>query len=391
MLLPLFLLPYLISTLGKEIYGLTVFAAAIVGYFIVLVGFGFNLSATKEISLHRHNEEKIIEIFSSVMIIKIILLLISFLILSSILYFFEDLSQYQSLYYLSMLVCIGEVMLPIWYFQGIEKMKYITYLNITIRVLAAVLIVIFINSPKDYLLVPIFNGVGVITGSFISIYILLRHEKINFKLQKIETLMVYVKKSYIFFISNLAAIGKDRASIIFIGSFIGMAEVAYYDLAEKIVWAFRSIFVNLNNAFFPYMVKLKNKEKTKKMIKITFMMSVLAYFILIFFSKDMVLLLSDESMLPSVELSPILGLFLILAAVSSSIGHFILIANDLNKEYLQNLLFTVIVYSLLMLILYIFNEITLINIAIVYISSVFFEMIHRIYLCRENKLLDWIF
>jgi len=120
-------------------------------------------------------------------------------------------------------------------------------------------------------------------------------------------------------------------------------------------------------------------------------MSVLAYFILIFFSKDMVLLLSDESMLPSVELSPILGLFLILAAVSSSIGHFILIANDLNKEYLQNLLFTVIVYSLLMLILYIFNEITLINIAIVYISSVFFEMIHRIYLCRENKLLDWIF
>ena len=64
MLIPLLSYPYLIRVLGKETYGIIIFAQAIVGYFVILIGFGFNISATKEISINRDDKKKVSEIVS---------------------------------------------------------------------------------------------------------------------------------------------------------------------------------------------------------------------------------------------------------------------------------------------------------------------------------------
>ena len=82
MILPLLTLPYLVRTLGVENFGLVNFALSIIMYFHILVSFGFELSATREVSIHRENLDKVSEIFSAVMMIKTIFMFISLLILS---------------------------------------------------------------------------------------------------------------------------------------------------------------------------------------------------------------------------------------------------------------------------------------------------------------------
>ena len=58
-LFPLLTYPYLLRVIGLELYGVIVFAQAIITYISLVINFGFNMSSAKEVAVHRSDREEL--------------------------------------------------------------------------------------------------------------------------------------------------------------------------------------------------------------------------------------------------------------------------------------------------------------------------------------------
>lgn len=311
-LIPLVTYPYLIRVLGKETYGLVIYAQVIVTYLQILVDFGFDTSATKDVSINRDNKQKLNEIFSSIFILKGTLFLISLLFLGIVMQFIPESTNHQKLFWLSMWFCLYNVLFPVWFFQGIEKMKYITILNLISRSIFLVLIFLLIKGPEDYLLYPIINGIGAIFAGCLAIIVVLRKEGISLILPSFKTLYSYLHNSLDFFISTVSVKIFVSSNKFIIGTFLGLSELAYYDLADKIVSLFRTVPLDIvRNTIYPRVAKTKNALIIKKTTFIMGIYALIAVAFLNIFASKIVLLFGGVDMLPSVNIIRIYSIIII--------------------------------------------------------------------------------
>ncbi len=247
--------------LGVRHYGLIAFANATVAILSIVTDFGFNLSAAKEVSIYRGDKEKLTEIFSSVLIIKTILMLLSFIILVILVFVFYKFRKDWLLYFFTFGTVMGQVLFTVWFFQGMERMKFITYLNMLSRLIFTASIFIFIRSRSDYAYVPLLASIGAIIAGVISLLIIFKGFGVQFRLQKISSIKYHISNSIHLFLST-AAINIYTSSTTFIlGLFADTAMVGYFASGYKIVQAFTGLMWPVSQSLYPYIIKIVHQSK----------------------------------------------------------------------------------------------------------------------------------
>lgn len=263
-LLPIIIIPYLFRVLGPERFGLLAFAQAFVQYFVILTDYGFSVSATKEISLCRNEHAKVSRAFSSVMIVKIALALLSLVILGIIVYFIPRFRSDWMVYVFSFGTVLGSTLFPVWFFQGTEKMHYITNLNIIGGIIFALFIFIFVRRPQDYLLVPLINSsVFLITG-LLGQYIVLRRFQVSFKFEGYKNLQEQLRAGWDIFISIAAINAYTTTRVFILGLLTNNNITGFYSIAEKIANACQTFPLDsFSKAIFPRLSKIFQKNRIR--------------------------------------------------------------------------------------------------------------------------------
>ncbi|MDI9624384.1 MAG: oligosaccharide flippase family protein [Methanothermobacter sp.] len=319
--MPLITLPYLTRTLGVAKYGLVNFAIAFNTYFQILTDYGFALSAVREISINREDKKKVTNIFSSVMIIKGALTIISFLILVLIVFSFPKFAQNWLLYIFAFGLVIGNTLSPTWFYQGMERMKYITILNVLTNLIFLVTIFIFIKRPSDYIYVPLLQSLGLITAGIISLYIIRTKFDVRFHIPPFKDIKETFKDSTQFFLSRASVSIYTSSNSFFLGLFAGNTAVGYYSAAEKLYIAAQGLYSPLVQVTYPYMAKTKNKKFHKKILKYTIILNTILCTMIIILAPVIVKIIFGAAYMPSACVLRILAIALIIVIPSILIGY----------------------------------------------------------------------
>ncbi len=261
-ILPIIILPYLFRVVGAEKFGLIAFAQAFAQYFMILTDYGFSISATREISISQNEHAKICEIFSSVMIVKITLALISFLIMAALVYFIPKFRHDWLIYILSFGVVLGNTLFPVWFFQGTERMKYIAHLTILGELIYAFCIFTMVKSADDYLMVPLITSFVALTIGLLGQYVAFRRFQVAFKFPGYKNLHQQIKSGWNLFISIVAINAYTTTRIFAVGLLTSNTVTGFYSIAEKIANAVQTFpLSSFSQAIFPNLSKIYHKNK----------------------------------------------------------------------------------------------------------------------------------
>ena len=386
LLLPLISYPYVIRTVGADNYGVVVFCQAIIAYVVIIINFGYNVSATRKISENRTNVFKIREIYSSIVYQK---LLIFAICLVSGLFVLIFLKYDYSVILLGFIgLCIQEVFFPTWLFQGLERMKFITIITFVAKCSCLILIFLFVHDKKDYACIPVLYSIGGFFTSVLSVIIL----KKKFDIYFVKVSKYRMKEDFLeslpFFTSRLSAIVMERGNVLVIGTFFSYDMVAIYDLCAKIVSILKTPFSLVAQVIYPNVAKSKNMLLVKKSIKIVLLFGAFVCLFVYLFAPNIILLLSDTSMLGAVSILKIMVLYVPIVGISYLFGACVLVVKGYSREYNLSVVYSVLLYILMLLSFISFSKVNLYTMALAFVAPELFVALYRICIVKYKNILN---
>ncbi|NNV08005.1 flippase [Geobacillus sp. C56-T2] len=255
-ILPLLTLPYLVRVLGPANYGLIAFAQSFIQFFVIFVDYGFNLSATNQIAVYREDREKVQRIFSTVIAIKTLFAVIGFAVLCLLVFLVPKFQEHKLVYIFTFGMVIGNVLFPVWFFQGMERMRYITVLNIIAKTLFTSGVFLLVKQQDHILLVPLLNSLGTMLVGLLSLAMVKGTFGIHVILPTWSDVKHQLKEGWHLFISTVAISLYTISNTFILGLFTNNTIVGYYASAEKIINAANGMINPVSQAIYPYISRL---------------------------------------------------------------------------------------------------------------------------------------
>lgn len=260
-------IPYQARILGPSLFGEVGFAMAFATYFQLLLDFGFMISATEQISRHRHDKDKVSAILSAVTWSKVLLALGSTVIMAVLCLTIEDFRNNALLYVLFFVNALLMAFIPDFIYRGMENMKAVTVRTVVVRLFFTLMVFVFLKEASDYLLIPTLSIIGnVVALALVAFHI----KSMGIRISKVKFLELKdaLKQSSLFFYSRVATNLYSATNIFILGLVYGPAAlvVGYYTSADRLITAAKQGVAPVIDSLYPYMVKHRDFKLIKKVL-----------------------------------------------------------------------------------------------------------------------------
>ncbi len=251
-LLPLLVIPYVTRITGPEKFGIISFAHSVIMYFILIINYGFDYTATREISASRNNRKEVNRIFSTVLTAKSALFILSSLIFLILNFSFIVKEEMRSVLFFTFFMCLGQLFLSSWLYQGFEILSALSAFMFVARFFPVVLMFFLIKQQEDFWYYPVLISAGQIFAGLSTHFYAVRKLRIKFSPVKLSEVFTEIKKGFPVFFSTLVISLYTTLNTVLLGVFGNIYSVGIFAAAAKIVGISQNLlFMPFTQSFYP--------------------------------------------------------------------------------------------------------------------------------------------
>lgn len=361
-IVPLVTLPYITRILSTSAYGQ--FSAALnwIGYFQVIVEYGFGLSGARRIAM-RKSDKELYEIHSNIIFSRICLTIPCLIIFGCIIKIMRVDSTQAACMLILFLMVIATVFQQTYFFQGIGKMQNIAIINIISRSVSVILTFIIVKDPSDLYLYCLLYCSNYIVSGLVGCMVVRRNYSIRLRFSGIKRILETIKEGWYLFVSS--AMSKIFGSIgVTILTFVApYSEVGVYSAIHKVPYVLTLLFAAISQAIYPYNCKAfgisykGGVSKVKKIGSPIYGLFVIAGLILILFRSIIVRIAFGAEYVQGASLLIPFVIWVLFSILNNFLGVQILVASGHQKEYSHAFTISILIMVVLMFALgYLFNS-----------------------------------
>ena len=254
-LLPLVTLPYILRVVGSANYGIYAYVYVLIQYLLLLSTYGFNLSVTKQISRQREDKNQVCRIYNSATVCRLLLFLAGIFIVAILSPLLFNSDTKKIMFLMGLGIVLGDTFNPTWLFQGMEKMRYMTIVNLVSKTVFTILIFVIVREKNDFVYIILLNSLGFLIAGFVSTIIARKQFGVRFYLPKLEDIKLQFREGFALFGSSIGASLYSNANVFILSFFVSDAAVGMYAAAEKIIRGLQSLTSPITQALYPFIGK----------------------------------------------------------------------------------------------------------------------------------------
>lgn len=336
-ILPLVTVPYLARILLPSGWGEVLFAQSFAVWLAIIVEYGFLFSATRDIARQAGSRGALAIIVNSVNGAKGLLAIVATMIAAIAWATVPQFQQAPLFLLLAWLTAVFQGLYPMWYFQGVLRMRRLAILSTVARTVATGLTFPLVHNPSDGWIVLALQATATVAATLIALSWL--YQEIPMRRPQLGEVMKSLDEGKYMFTVSLASGIYGLAGSFFVGLFTNPVQVGFYGGAERIHRIMTNLFAIASQALYPYMSQLvhTNPVRSVKFVRILFALSCGAGLVLaavtIIAAPQLVRIILGPGFEPAALILQIMVLQLILTGVSRILGVLWMLPLGMDRQF----------------------------------------------------------
>jgi PST family polysaccharide transporter len=252
------------------------------------------------------------------------------------------------LFCLCYLAVIGDLLFPLWLFQGLQKMENLVWRDLLAKFVATGLIFAFVHRDGDYLKAAGFQAGSTVLAGILGLISVPLLTQARFVRPSFHEILTALREGWPVFLSMAAMTLSSSTNVFLLGLKSGPTDVAYYSAAYRLIVAIRMLVSPLVTAIYPHishMAVASREDAVTFLRKYGLVMAApfLAASVILFLGASPIIhLLYSAKYDPAVPLLRIMAFGAFLLAVQHVYSTFYMLAFGYEKEWSRVILQTAV-------------------------------------------------